>query len=315
MSGLAIEAVGLVKRFGATTALAGLDLSARPGTTLAVLGPNGSGKTTAVRIMSTLLLPDGGTAYIHGHDVRRRAGQVREMISLTGQYASLDPRLTGFENLVLIARLRELSRRTARRRADDLVDRFGLREAAGRLVRTYSGGMRRRLDLAACMLVPPRVLFLDEPTTGLDPRGRIALWELVQELAGDGVTVLLTTQYLEEADRLADEIAILDRGRVVAVGGPDTLKAKIGGRTVRLRLADPAAREAAARIVAAVTGVTPGRDAGQAGLVVPAAAPHVAPELLRRLDEAGIVPSELTVRLPSLEEVFFTLTGDPEGRP
>ncbi len=315
MSDYAIEAMGLVKRFGSTTALAGVDLAARTGTALAVLGPNGAGKTTAVRILATLMRPDGGTARICGHDVRREAGRVREMISLAGQYVALDQELTGYENLMLVARLHELPRRLGRGRAAELLDRFGLHDSAGRLVRTYSGGMRRRLDLAACLVVWPRVLFLDEPTTGLDPRGRVALWAAVHAMVREGVTVLLTTQYLEEAERLADDISIIDGGRVVASGGPAALKAKVGGHSVHLRLTDPAELDAAVRITAAAAGGSPRVDPDGVGLAVSGIGPHVVPALLRRLDEAGIVPAELTVRPPSLEEIFLSLTGRAGGRP
>jgi oleandomycin transport system ATP-binding protein len=313
VSDFAIEAAGLVKRFAGAVALAGVDLAVRPGTALALLGPNGSGKTTAVRILSTLLTPDSGTARVCGHDVRREAGRVRELIGLTGQYVALDHDLTGYENLLLVARLREFPRRLARRRVRELLDRFALTGSAARLVRTYSGGMRRRLDLAACLLGRPRVLYLDEPTTGLDPRGRVALWDEVLAMRADGTTVLLTTQYLEEAERLADEVTIIDRGRVVASGLPEMLKAKIGNRTLQIRLEDPAELVLASRIVAAATGGTPRIEADQATLVVAVAGPSITPMLLRRLDHAGIALAELALRLPTLEEVFFALTGSPFG--
>jgi len=220
----AIQAEGLVKRFGKTTALAGVDLTARTGSVLGVLGPNGAGKTTAVRILATLLKPDAGHARIAGYDVVREAGQVRRRIALTGQYAAVDEDLTGFENLLLIGRLLDLSRVDARRRATDLLERFRLTDAGRRSAKTYSGGMRRRLDLAASLVGHPEVLYLDEPTTGLDPRSRNEVWDMVRDLAADGVTVLLTTQYLDEADQLADDIAVIDHGRVIAGGTPHELK-------------------------------------------------------------------------------------------
>ena len=226
----AIQAEGLVKHFGETRALAGVDLAARTGTVLAALGPNGAGKTTAVRILATLLRPDQGHATVAGYDVIAQAHQVRQMIALTGQYAAVDETLTGVENLVLIGRLLGQSRQAARQRAVELLEDFALSEAAARPAKTYSGGMRRRLDLAASLVGRPRVVYLDEPTTGLDPRGRGDLWRVIRNLVGDGVTVMLTTQYMEEADQLADDIVVIDRGRVAATGTPDQLKAKVGGQ-------------------------------------------------------------------------------------
>jgi len=228
----AIVARGLTKRFGATTAVAGVDLTIREGTVFGLLGPNGAGKTTIVRILSTLIAPDKGEATVLGYDVAAQAHQVRQLIGLTGQYASVDETLTGTENLVLIARLTGASRKAAKERAHELLTRFRLADAANRAVKTYSGGMRRRLDLAASLVSRPRVLFLDEPTTGLDPRGRNALWDIVRELVADGVTVLLTTQYLEEADQLADQIAVIDHGLVIAEGTSAELKAQTGADTL-----------------------------------------------------------------------------------
>lgn len=230
-----IQADGLVKRFKETTALAGVDFAARRGTVLGLLGPNGSGKTTSVRVLTTLLRPDGGRARILGHDVVRDAPAVRRMIGVTGQYAAVDDALSGTANLVLVARLLDIPRAAARARAAELIERFGLTEAAGRRVRTYSGGMRRRLDLAVSLVGRPDVLFLDEPTTGLDPRHRGEVWDAVRALVADGVTVLLTTQYLEEADQLADDLVVLDRGRVIAAGTPATLKAEVGGQRLHVR--------------------------------------------------------------------------------
>src|SRR6266700_5616292 len=236
----AIEASGLVKRFGKTTALAGVDLVARPGTVLGVLGPNGAGKTTAVRVLATLLRPDGGQARVCGYDVVQEAHEVRQLIGLTGQFASVDDGLSGLNNLIMIGRLLGASRLDARARAVELLRRFGLSDAAQRPVKGYSGGMRRRLDLAASLVGHPRVLYLDEPTTGLDPRGRSDVWAMIRELVSDGVTVLLTTQYLDEADQLAHDITVIDHGRVIATGTPDELKAKAGGQVLEVSPADRA---------------------------------------------------------------------------
>ena len=233
-----VEAAGLQKRFGSVRALQGVDLTVARGTICGLLGPNGAGKTTAVRILATLLRPDGGTARVGGYDVIREPDKVRPLLGLTGQYAAVDEELTGQENLLLIARLLELSRAEARRRAGELLERFALAQAGGRPVRTYSGGMRRRLDLAASLIGRPPVLFLDEPTTGLDPRSRVEVWELVRTLVAEGTTVLLTTQYLDEVDRLAAQLAVLDHGRVIANGSPAALKAKVGGQTLDVRPAE-----------------------------------------------------------------------------
>ncbi len=307
--GAAIEVEGLVKRFGDTIALDGVDLAARAGAVLGLLGPNGSGKTTTVRVLATLVRPDAGRATVFGHDVVSEAASVRRRIGITGQYASVDEALTGTENLVLVARLLDLSRRAARSRAAELVERFGLVEAAGRRVRTYSGGMRRRLDLAVSLIGRPDVLFLDEPTTGLDPRHRNEVWEQVRGLAAEGVTVLLTTQYLEEADQLADDLVVLDRGRVIAGGTPASLKAEIGGQALHVR---PLRGADLPRTVALVAELTPGQSpvvdvSGE--LVVPALDPVLLRQVADRLDAADIPVAEIGLRLPSLDDVFLTLTG------
>src|SRR6516165_5088933 len=257
----AIEATGLVKRFGKTTALAGVDLVARPGTVLGVLGPNGAGKTTAVRILATLLRPDGGQARVCGYDVGRQAHQVRQLIGLTGQYASVDEGLSGINNLIMIGRLLGQSRRSTRARASELLERFDLSEAAQRPVKTYSGGMRRRLDLAASLVGNPRVLYLDEPTTGLDPRSRTDVWAMIRGLVADGVTVLLTTQYLEEADQLAQDIAVIDHGKVIATGTPDELKSKVGGQVLEVSPADPESLPRVTALLAGLAGSVPDVDA------------------------------------------------------
>ena len=305
----AIQAEGLVKRFGDTTALDGVDLEVPAGTVLGVLGPNGSGKTTAVRVLATLLRADAGQALVGGYDVAAEPVAVRALIGLTGQYASVDEDLTGTENLVLIGRLLELSRREARVRARELLGRFGLADAAGRAVKTYSGGMRRRLDLAASLVGRPSVLFLDEPTTGLDPASRNQVHDMVRVLVEDGTSVLLTTQYLDEADKLAHRITVLDRGAVVATGRPDELKRRTGGQTVQVRPTSGRDMEAVAGILTELTGHEPVRDDGTGLLTAPVPDPMLLSTLVRRLDEAGITADELALRLPSLDEVFLSLTG------
>jgi oleandomycin transport system ATP-binding protein len=302
-----IIADGLVKRFGQTRALNGINLAVPTGSVFGLLGPNGAGKTTAVRILATLVRPDGGHAAVCGHDVVRNAHQVRQVTGLTGQYASVDEALTGTENLVLIGRLTGQSRAAARSRARDLLAAFRLEDAAGRAVKTYSGGMRRRLDLAASLVTRPRVLYLDEPTTGLDPRSRNDMWDVVRGLTATGVTVLLTTQYLEEADMLASEIAVIDHGVVIATGTPQELKARTGALTLAVRpsrAADvPAVRAAAAGFSHAepeVRGTT---------VTVPVAGEHVMPAVVRRLEDDGIAVAELTLRGSTLDEVFLSLTG------
>jgi oleandomycin transport system ATP-binding protein len=303
-----IEAEGLTKRFGTTQALAGVDIRADSGQVLALLGPNGAGKTTIVRILATLLRPDGGRARVGGYDVVADATAVRQLIALTGQYASVDDELTGTENLIMICRLLGFDRAASRRRARAMIEQFSLTDAAGRAVKTYSGGMRRRLDLAASLLGEPEVLFLDEPTTGLDPRGRSEMWETVRGVVAGGATVLLTTQYLDEADELADQIAVIDHGLVVASGTPGELKARTGSQTLAVRAADRSRTGQVASAVAEIAGAAP--DVAETGLVTVAVSdPAMAAAVVRRLDDAGIVAAELTLRLPSLDEVFMTLTG------
>ncbi len=310
-----IQVEGLGKTFGATRALDGVDLAVRRGTVLGLLGPNGSGKTTTVRVLATLLRPDSGRARVLGHDVVAEPEAVRSRIGLTGQYAAVDEALSGTDNLVLVARLLDLSRREARRRAAELVERFGLADAAGRRVRTYSGGMRRRLDLAVSLVGRPDVLFLDEPTTGLDPRHRNEVWDEVRALAADGTTVLLTTQYLEEAEQLADDLVVLDHGRVIAAGTPAALKAEVGGQRLHVRPLRPADLPAVMASVADL--VFPDAPAVDATGELTAAAPEpgVLLRVAERLDAAGLPVAELGLRLPSLDDVFLTLTGRPADAP
>ena len=308
---IVIEAEGLTKRFGGTQALAGVDISAESGQVLALLGPNGAGKTTIVRVLSTLLKPDSGRASICGYDVESEAVQVRQLIALTGQYASVDDELTGTENLIMICRLLGMSRPAARSRAREMLARFDLADAASRAVKTYSGGMRRRLDLAASLLGEPEVLFLDEPTTGLDPRGRSQMWDTIREVLAGGATVLLTTQYLEEADELADKIAVIDHGNVVASGTPTDLKARIGSQTLQVRAADRTYTRQVADAVALVIGAQPDISADTGLVTSTIKDPALLPAVVRLLDDLGIVAAELALRLPSLDEVFLTLTGHP----
>jgi oleandomycin transport system ATP-binding protein len=311
----AIRAEGLVKKFGDTTALGGVDLEVPAGKVVGVLGPNGAGKTTAVRILATLLRPDAGHATVGGYDVVKDPVRVRGMIGLTGQYASVDEDLSGLENLMLIGRLLDLSRQNARARANELLEQFELTDAATRSVKTYSGGMRRRIDLAASLVGRPHVLYLDEPTTGLDPHARNEVWGVVRRLVADGSTVLLTTQYLEEADQLADRITVFDHGLVVADGRSDELKRRVGGQTLQVRPTLITDLDAVERILAELTGFEPTRDNDTGLLTVPTSDPLLLSTLVRRLDDAGITADELALRLPSLDEVFLALTGNtrPEG--
>ena len=306
----AILAEGLVKRFGETVALDGLDLEVAAGTVFGLLGPNGAGKTTVVRILATLLRADGGSARVAGLDVVRDANRLRAQIGLTGQYAAVDLLLTGRENLEMVGRLYRLSRRAAKARAAELLERFGLAEAANRPARTYSGGMRRRLDLAASLIVTPPVIFLDEPTTGLDPRSRLDVWELIGELVAAGATLLLTTQYLEEADQLAERIAVIDRGRSIAVGSPDELKRQVGGERIELTLSRGADLTLAAATLAPHLDGAVRVEADERR--VSGAAEHAARRLagvVRDLDAAALPLDDLAVRRPTLDDVFLALTG------
>jgi len=306
---LVIEAHGLVKHFGETKALQGVDLAVKRGTVLGVLGPNGAGKTTAVRILSTLLVPDAGTALISGFDVVKDAQRVRQSIGLTGQYASVDEDLTGRQNLVLFGTLLDLGKKNARLRAAELLEWFDLTEAADRPAKTFSGGMRRRLDLAASLVGRPDVIFLDEPTTGLDPSKREDMWDVVRSLVTDGSTVLLTTQYLEEADALADEITVIDHGRVIAHDTPDGLKRIVGGQTLEVRPADLTRLEETATILAQVSSDGRAEEIRKGVLAVPVSDDSALTATVSRLASVGISVTELSLHLPSLDEVFFTLTG------
>ncbi|BAD59995.1 daunorubicin resistance protein DrrA family ABC transporter ATP-binding protein [Nocardia farcinica] len=307
----AVEADRLVKVFGQQRAVDGVSLTVPQGAVYGVLGPNGAGKTTTIRMLSTLLRPDGGSARIFGHDVVAEPTAVRSLLGLTGQYASVDEDLTAVENLVIFARLLGLTRAAARTRAADLLEEFDLTEAANKPLKNFSGGMRRRLDLAASLISTPPLLFLDEPTTGLDPRTRAQMWDTIRRLVADGATVLLTTQYLDEADQLADRIAVIDRGRVIADGTADELKASIGGSSLHLTLADRALLEQARRVIGELLGVeaqiTP--EAGR--LTAPLREAGLTTDLLIRLREHDIAIDEISVSKPSLDEVFLTITGHP----
>jgi ABC-2 type transport system ATP-binding protein len=310
----AILATGLQKRFGKTWALRGVDLEVAPGTLCGLLGPNGAGKTTMMRILTTLLRPDAGQARVAGFDVLREAEQVRYHIGLAGQQASVDELLTGRANLVMIARLYHLPARTARLRANELLERFGLTNAAGRIVKTYSGGMRRRLDLAVSLIAAPPVLFLDEPTAGLDPRSRNDLWAMLSELVKGGTTLLLTTQYLEEADHLADQIVVIDTGRVITSGTPAALKAAVGGERIAIVVRDAARLADAAAALRSVAGVEPSVEADVRRLTVPTADGAAAlAGVLRVLDAADIAVDDLALRRATLDDVFLRLTGRTAG--
>ena len=306
----AIITEGLRRHFGPIKAVDGVDLAAPAGTVLGLLGPDGAGKTTIVRILTTLLDPDGGSAQVAGFDVVRDAEALRSVIGLAGQYAAVDENLTGRENLDLVGRLYHLGKSEARRRADEMLERFELTEAANRTVKTYSGGMRRRLDLGASLIGRPQVLFLDEPTTGLDPRSRFGLWDVIRELVNDGTTLLLTTQYLEEADRLADHIAVIDGGRVIAEGTSDELKSRVGGDLLALRVADRSRVAEAAATIADLGSGAPQvvAESGEVSLPVREGASVLA-EVVRRLDAAGLEISDLALGRPSLDDVFLALTG------
>ncbi|NUS74543.1 MAG: ATP-binding cassette domain-containing protein [Corynebacteriales bacterium] len=305
----AIWAEGLVKRYGENTALAGVDLAVPTGSVLGLLGPNGAGKTTVVRILATLLEADQGQARVGGYDVREQGHQARQLIGLTGQYAAVDENLTGTENLLLLGRLLGLSRAAAKVRARELLEQFGLTDAASRAAKTFSGGMRRRLDLAASLVGRPPMLFLDEPTTGLDPRARAELWTLIRSLVSEGVTVLLTTQYLDEADELADTITVIDHGRVIAAGTPEELKAKTGAQTLAVRPLHERDKSAVVALLAELAGEEP--DTSGRLVSVSVLDPALMPQAVRRLEEAEITVTELALRNSSLNEVFMALTGRP----
>jgi ABC-2 type transport system ATP-binding protein len=308
---LAIEAVGLVKAFGDTRAVDGVDLAVPRGAVYGVLGPNGAGKTTTIRMLATLLRPDAGSARVLGHDVVHDADAVRGLVSLTGQLASVDEDLTGRENLILLGRLLGYSRPRSKQRAAELLDAFGLADAAGRQVKHYSGGMRRRLDIAASIVVTPELMFLDEPTTGLDPRSRNQVWEIIRALVGEGTTVLLCTQYLDEADQLAERIAVIDHGRVIAEGTPGQLKASVGQGTLHVRLLDPDQRQEAERVLSRVLVAIVHLEPDPAALSVPVEDAERASDAVAELLAAGIGVGNFSLGQPSLDEVFLALTGHP----
>jgi ABC-2 type transport system ATP-binding protein len=307
---LAIEANGLVKRYKDVVALGGVDLAVPKGTILSLLGPNGAGKTTMVRVLTTLLKPDAGSATVAGVDVIHDPAGVRSKIGLSGQYAAVDEYLTGYENLEMIGRLYHLGRKRSQTRARELLSQFRLDDAAGRPAKTYSGGMRRRLDLAGALVANPEVLFLDEPTTGLDPKGRLEMWEVISTLVAAGTTLLLTTQYLEEADRLADEIVVIDHGLVIARGTADQLKAQVGGERLELTIADVSQLDAAAAVLSELSNGSVIREDHARSLMAPiTGGARVLTDALRRLDQAEIVVEDVGLRRPTLDDVFLTLTG------
>ena len=305
----AIEADGLVKVFGSTRAVDGVDLSINAGSVYGFLGPNGAGKTTTIRMLATLLRPDGGRARVFGHDIVSDADAVRSRIALTGQFASIDDELTGAENLFMLGRLLGFSRPQARSRADDLLTAFGLADAAGRQVKGYSGGMRRRIDIAASIVVAPDLMFLDEPTTGLDPRSRNQVWDIIRALVAEGTTVLLTTQYLDEADQLAGRIAVIDHGRVIAEGTPGELKSSIGAGALRVRLSEPESVPAAARLLTERLGAPLAVEADGVTITTRVQDPDLVAAALAELAVAGIAVREFSLGQPSLDEVFLALTG------
>jgi len=311
MSDAAIDVEGLEERFGKVEALRGVDLQVPPSTVLGLLGPNGAGKTTAVRILTTLLHPDAGRATVAGYDVVRQAEQLRHVIGLAGQNAAVDENLTGLENLEMVGRLYHIPAAEARRRGAEILERFELSDAANRTAKTYSGGMRRRLDLGASLVGNPQILFLDEPTTGLDPRSRLEMWDIIRELVKEGTTLLLTTQYLDEADQLADKIAVIDLGLVIAEGTSDELKARVGGEVLAIRVAE---RERAAAAAGAVLGLGPGggnvdNNSGEINVPVGSDGTAILTEAVRRLDAEGIGLADIALRRPTLDDVFMTLTG------
>ncbi|GLY27383.1 ATP-binding cassette domain-containing protein [Kineosporia sp. NBRC 101731] len=309
MTDLAIETAGLVKTFGSMRAVDGVDLKIPEGGVYSVLGPNGAGKTTTIRMLATLLVPDGGTATVLGHDVVREAAQVRARVAMTGQFASLDEDLTGLENLLLLSRLYGYPRRAAKERAHQLLAAFDLGDAANKQVKAYSGGMRRRIDIAGSIVVRPDLMFLDEPTTGLDPRSRNQVWEIVRALVGAGTTILLTTQYLEEADQLADRIAVIDHGRVIAEGTSGQLKASVGTGAVKVRVADPADRDEVARLLGESLTTEPVLESDPASVSLRVTNPAAVAGALHRVGEHGLLISEYSLGQPSLDEVFLALTG------
>jgi ABC-2 type transport system ATP-binding protein len=309
-SDVAVRAEGLVKTFGSTRALDGIDLEIPTGTVLGLLGPNGAGKTTAVRILTTLLRPDSGRAWVAGHDVLAEPDAVRRSIGLSGQYAAVDENLTGFENLYMVGRLYGKNKADARARSRELIGRFQLDEAADRPAKTYSGGMRRRLDLAGALVAEPAVVLLDEPTTGLDPRGRLDTWQVIGELVADGASVLLTTQYMEEADQLADTILVIDRGSVIESGTADQLKARVGGERLQIVVSEQGELEAATRILTEVGAGEPDVDAhGRQVQVLVDGGPKSLIEALRRLDTEGVTVLDVGLHRPTLDDVFLSLTG------